>query len=729
MWQKTKKVFLQLLPVLLCVFVLHFDAFAASERENNNSKETATGINVNETVTGTISDYYDEDWYRFTLSEAGKVTFQVDHDALSSKDDYWTIYIYQFDGETYIDEYSSYWDVLGHENFLSPEIGLPAGTYYIKIEDGYQFDDSTYSLKVNYTQTDMWEKESNRNSSNATVIEPNSQYFGSIMNQWDYDWYTFTLAQDGMVTFQLDHKALSSKDDYWTIYIYQFDGETYIDEYSSYWDVLGNENFLSPEIGLPAGTYCIMIERGYGFDSSTYSLKVNYTQTDMWEKESNRNSSNATVIEPNSQYFGSIMNQWDYDWYTFTLAQDGMVTFQMDHEALSSQNEYWRICVYQFDGETPIDEYDSYWDISGHENFLSPEIGLPAGTYYAKITSDSGSDASTYSLTVNYTESSEWEKESNRSSANASSIQPEQTVFGSLMNKKDYDWYRLDLSEAMECTLIFTHAKKGTGAKSWDIELFEFDGTSKIGSTMSVTDSVTAKSFILNELAPGKYYFCVTGGYESSDETYTLTVKEGRFPGWKTESGKRHYYDENGIMVTGWKAISGKTYYFDATGAMVTGWKKIGSWYYFDKNGVLQTGWLKIGKNWYFFDRNGAMQTGWLKSGGKWYYFNKEGAMQTGWLKIGKNWYFINASGVMKTGWLKSGGKWYYFNKDGIMQSGWTKIGSAWYYFQGGAMKTGWLRSGKNWYYFDSEGRMVTGKRKIGAVTYTFSSSGICLNP
>ena len=200
-----------------------------------------------------------------------------------------------------------------------------------------------------------------------------------------------------------------------------------------------------------------------------------------------------------------------------------------------------------------------------------------------------------------------------------------------------------------------------------------------------------------------RVYTCKHCGKETSEAIAKLKT------GWIVLSGKKYYYDENGVKQTGLTEIKQK-------------------WYYFDLNGAMQTGWKQLNKKWYYFNTNGEMQTGWQKIGGKWYYFNVNGEMQTGWQKIGGKWYYFNAGGVMQTGWKKIGGKWYFF-KAGVMVSGWQKIGKYWYFFAGGAMKTGWMKSGGKWYYFGTDGAMVTGSKKIGSKTYKFNKSGVCQNP
>ena len=41
----------------------------------------------------------------------------------------------------------------------SCRVGLPAGTYYVKVKDGFYHSNVNYNLRVNYVAADFWERE------------------------------------------------------------------------------------------------------------------------------------------------------------------------------------------------------------------------------------------------------------------------------------------------------------------------------------------------------------------------------------------------------------------------------------------------------------------------------------------------------------------------------------------------------------------------------------------
>jgi len=261
-----KRFCLSTMLALLLLMSLSITAFAAQEREENNTIDSATYINVNEDVSGNISDRNDKDWYKVTLPEDGYVTFQFNHPVISSTSSYWYMYLYQADGVTSIYGVDTSWSIAGNADKTTAEMGLAAGTYYIKIipealtswSDG-RYDTSTYVLRVNYTASDAWETEINNSYSEADTIAVNTDCNASICGNSDKDWYCFELKGDCEISLTFSHESNGDGDSYWAIYLYAYDGVTGIDGVDTEWYVPGNENLSTDFIELSAGTYYIKI--------------------------------------------------------------------------------------------------------------------------------------------------------------------------------------------------------------------------------------------------------------------------------------------------------------------------------------------------------------------------------------------------------------------------------------------------------------------------------------
>lgn len=258
------------------------------------------------------------------------------------------------------------------------------------------------------------------------------------------------------------------------------------------------------------------------------------------------------------------------------------------------------------------------------------------------------------------------------------------------------------------------------------------------------------------------------------------------FTGFRTENGKKYYY-QNGQKVIGrFKKVGSKWYYFQKnTGEMVTNTllsaKDLSIIYYAGSDGALLEDELYTvqGKTYYFGGTNGAASRGLVKINGKYYYFDKKtGVMlkdtflknskgfsyvgpdgsrpEPGFFQVRGNTYYIYSNGYLALGWTNVKGKYYYFDKskaymlkdkflyntkgasyvgkDGARPAtGVFHRGSVGYFMQAdGYLKKGWhrTRSG-NWYYFSGKTyNMFKNRTSVNSAgyVYRFNENGICIN-
>ena len=387
------------------------------------------------------------------------------------------------------------------------------------------------------------ESEDNNTMDSATSIAVNESVHGSIGDKNDKDWYRVYVPSDGAVSFQFEHTVLSSTNTYWEMYLYQSDGVTPIYGKDTYWNIPGNENKTTAEMGLPAGTYYIQIlpYSSSRYDTSTYTLRVNHTASNVWETEINNSASTADMISVNTDYYGSICGKNDGDWYAVTVPQNGYVTFQFSHTVLSSTSTYWEMYLYQSDGVTPIYGKDTYWNIPGNENKTTAEIGLPADTYYIQILPYSSDryDTSTYTLRVNHTASDVWETEINNTSSDADIISVNTDYFGSICGKNDADWYTFELKATAEITLNFSHASNGSSSTYWEAYFYSSDGVSEVCDMLNIPGDKLTTSYSLGELGAGRYYLKIlpysSDRYDTASYTLHLGEKHDHvYTSWTT---------------------------------------------------------------------------------------------------------------------------------------------------------------------------------------------------
>ena len=369
--KKTRKIISLLLSILMIITTISAlsitSAAAYYESEPNDSISTADSISTNSTVYGVSNTKSDYDYYKFSLSSQGYITITMNHAQLDYG--YWNVYLYDTNGnKMYQWEFDA-----SYASNSTEKIGLPAGTYYADIEYGYNVKGVDYSLKVNYTQTNYWETESNDSRTKADNISVNTTYYGVSNTKSDYDYCKFSLSSQGYITIAMNHAQLDSG--YWNVYLYDTNGNKM---YQWEFDASYASN-STEKIGLPAGTYYADIEYGYNVKGVDYNFKVNYTQTNYWESESNDSRTKADNISVNTTFYGVSNTKSDYDYYKFSLSSQGYITIAMNHAQLDSG--YWNVYLYDTNGN---ELYDWQFNATYASN-STEKIGLPAGTYYVDI--------------------------------------------------------------------------------------------------------------------------------------------------------------------------------------------------------------------------------------------------------------------------------------------------------------------------------------------------------
>lgn len=123
---------------------------------------------------------------------------------------------------------------------------------------------------------------------------------------------------------------------------------------------------------------------------------------------------------------GILNTSEDVDYYLFTLPKPGKVEIKINQNL----NTRYEVSLYTVQQNKLEDYYTNYNIDKGPEELFSQ--GLDAGTYYVKVEQyDRSNNNVPYTLSINYTESSYYEKEFNNDRSSADRIS---------MNKKYYGW-------------------------------------------------------------------------------------------------------------------------------------------------------------------------------------------------------------------------------------------------------------------------------------------------
>ena len=284
---------------------------------------SADRIYPNASCYGYLSSYSDVDWYSFTIGSNGYISLTLNHEYEDNTSKCWDVCLYKQDG--------SEMHTMGVNGNItsvrSCRIGLPAGTYYVKVQKGYYHSSVNYNLRVNYVAADFWEREYNDTRNSSTLISPNKSVTGTIMNYNDEDWYKFTIGSNGYISLTLNHEYIDNTSTCWDICLYKQDGS---EMYKM--GVNGHiTSMRSCRIGLSSGTYYVKLKKGYYDSNVNYNLRINYVAAGYWESESNDTKNVADQIAPNVSVTASLMNYNDNDWYKFTTKSSGYISLTLNH--------------------------------------------------------------------------------------------------------------------------------------------------------------------------------------------------------------------------------------------------------------------------------------------------------------------------------------------------------------------------------------------------------------
>lgn len=307
----------------------------------------------------------DTDWFTFTLTEAKYVSFTFNKDL---------DFLLNFSSSEFTNPRTSN-GTYTYSGFLEPK------TYYFYVRSR---DKVAYNLKVSELIAGDTKYERNEHWTIAGKITlPIQDKF--YLDYGDIDWFTFTLSQDSLVSFNIFGPDQFSNAD--------FRYGLYQNDLKLYGDVIGKHNFT-----LSQGTYHLKIHHtsDYGLRDFLYNININVIATDLpdvalepndiWEQ-----ATPVAIGERKEAFIYQFYNDiaWDdrgleVDWFTFSLDKSQIVNIDLG----SSSNQI-DFALYEVSLSQPF-------RIDGFSSLTS--INLKPGTYYlsTKLLSDSSVSTLTY---------------------------------------------------------------------------------------------------------------------------------------------------------------------------------------------------------------------------------------------------------------------------------------------------------------------------------------------
>lgn len=380
--------------------------------DGNDSYETATYLDVNGSVTDTIMDAKDVDFFQLSPNANGAITLNFLHKYKESNDS-WKVSVYQYTNGTYkklIDGWRI--SLTDNENVELPFIGATQGaSYYIEVTgDCYGSRigiEDTYTIKSTFRTSEYYEREENDSYEAATLMQPNQSYTGTIGNSGDRDFWKINALSNGKLTLSFQHKYRESNDS-WKVSVYQYANGTY-EKLIDGWRIslTDNENVELSFIGATQGSsyYIEVTGDRYGSRISladAYTIRNTFQPSEYYEKEINDSYGTATSLSSNQTYQGVLSKSGDEDFWKITAQKSGTLGIYFGHNYKDSSDS-WTAYVYQYtDGE--------YRELSSSTICLYDKKSLKLanipvnqnGVYYVKIKNNYNATAEEYQLKIKY---------------------------------------------------------------------------------------------------------------------------------------------------------------------------------------------------------------------------------------------------------------------------------------------------------------------------------------
>ena len=159
---------------------------------------------------------------------------------------------------------------------VSPNIGLPAGKYYIQVEASSYYNDGLYALSMVWHKSDYWEMEFNDYVANATDIIPEYTQYGSLLYYDDVDYYKLTCQKSGTYKLSFEHDNFTEDSYAWKILALDENSNSLWEEnlYSRL-----NDIEVSQILDLNEGNiYYFCIESYNNYSNNDYEIKLTYQE-------------------------------------------------------------------------------------------------------------------------------------------------------------------------------------------------------------------------------------------------------------------------------------------------------------------------------------------------------------------------------------------------------------------------------------------------------------------
>lgn len=379
-----------------------------------------------------------------------------------------------------------------------------------------------------------------------TFVKVNTTVTGDIQKATDYEAYMFEIKENGAFSIVLEQENLKDiVDDGWHITLYKIGEDKSYSELAVFKAYLNIVSQSFSEIGIGAGTYCIVVEAGTVFISGEFDVTLVFNKTENFEKELNDTKDNACAISIKNLsgvIYGAASERSegaDTDWFYFDLVHDMRTEIKFTHEEQGMPQAAWVATVLDSDGKT-ISDFTS--KVSETE-ISTGTLGLKAGRYFVRVDSQNISDI-TYGIKISLSAIGNFERELNNSLETANTLTLGNTIGGALSQRLlglDKDYFVFNLEKPTAIKIKFEHEpstlEKDSNKNGWNIRVFYKDG-SDLTSVVKKVSAWKDGELVIDGLGlvAGTYYVCIDADSLSYNSTeYALTVTEENLKNYETE--------------------------------------------------------------------------------------------------------------------------------------------------------------------------------------------------
>lgn len=364
------------------------------EKENNDTISVANAVVPGVTYGGDIRSTDDVDYFTLTTTGKGYLGMDFSHTVISGWE---TLSVYKITVSRKGQSGAVYTGYVkgGETNWAMPNLGLPADTYYIKleaaqaistsvlggtIENGYPAD---YKITVNWQNATAWEEEVNDTISTANTVKSGTTYTGSIATTGDKDYYKVDLSKNGYLQVRFEHDNTGNTATHYRISVLNKDGSNIYEVTNAGVDTL----YVSDKIGLEKGTYYVLIAASSTLYTGDYRLKVTTKAASDWESELNGDTATADTLKVGKEMNGIISSySGDLDYYKFTLDKAAYVNVSLTHRKINAAGRSWYVYLLSASGKRlSYRDTDHLYSYAGAAYTESEAVKLQKGTYYVVV--------------------------------------------------------------------------------------------------------------------------------------------------------------------------------------------------------------------------------------------------------------------------------------------------------------------------------------------------------